>query len=235
MRIHFVVLRLASVVILGAFVYAQPPETPKVVPVENEPLHRVVCQNQFVRVFDVVLRPGDVSLFHRHTHDMAGISITDAPGWDEVLGAARKDTPADKDGEAWFVQHEGTQFVHRVANTGDRIAHLAAVELLYPPRTNSDASTLEPLAGFSTQLENLRVRISRVVLLPGESTREHSHTARYVLIAVGSGRILNTSGDAPAKVAEVAPGFVLWGEQTTKHAVTNTGVSPLELDEIEFK
>ncbi len=235
MKLHFVVLRLASAVILGAFVYAQPPETPKVVSVEDEPLHRVVFQNQSVRVFDVVLRPGDVSLFHRHTHDMAGISIIDTPSWEEVLGGERKDTPADKDGEAWFVQHEGTQFVHRVANTGDRIAHYAAVEILYPPRTNSDASTLEPLAGFSTQLANLRVRISRVVLQPGESTREHSHKARYVLIAVGSGRIVERSGNAPTKSIEVAPGFVSWGEQPTSHAVVNTGGAPLELDEIDFK
>jgi len=39
------------------------------VPIEKEPRHRLKFENQFVRVFDVLIPPGDDSLFHIHIYD----------------------------------------------------------------------------------------------------------------------------------------------------------------------
>ena len=39
------------------------------VPVEQEPHHRVIFENQYVRVLDVVVKPGETTLFHKHSID----------------------------------------------------------------------------------------------------------------------------------------------------------------------
>jgi beta-alanine degradation protein BauB len=48
------------------------------VPVEQEPHHRWIFENQYVRVLDVVLAPGESTLFHTHSHDSVGVRLTDA-------------------------------------------------------------------------------------------------------------------------------------------------------------
>jgi quercetin dioxygenase-like cupin family protein len=43
------------------------------VPVEQEPHHRWIFENQYVRVLDVVLAPGESTLFHTHSHDSIAV------------------------------------------------------------------------------------------------------------------------------------------------------------------
>lgn len=38
----------------------------QVVPVRDEPMHHNVFQNEYIRVLDVRIRPGDTSQFHKH-------------------------------------------------------------------------------------------------------------------------------------------------------------------------
>ena len=46
------------------------------VPVEKEPHHHIVFQNQYVRVLHVLFPAGQVSLFHTHSNDNVGIPIS---------------------------------------------------------------------------------------------------------------------------------------------------------------
>jgi beta-alanine degradation protein BauB len=53
-------------------------ENTEPVPVEQEPHHRWIFENQYVRVLDVVLAPGESTLFHTHSHDSVAVRLTDA-------------------------------------------------------------------------------------------------------------------------------------------------------------
>jgi quercetin dioxygenase-like cupin family protein len=53
-------------------------ENTEPVPVEQEPHHRWIFENQYVRVLDVVLAPGESTLFHTHSHDSIAVRLTDA-------------------------------------------------------------------------------------------------------------------------------------------------------------
>ena len=54
------------------------PQTSNVtsVPVEEEPLHKVVFKNDAVTVMHVILPPGQTTLFHSHTHDRVAIDLS---------------------------------------------------------------------------------------------------------------------------------------------------------------
>jgi hypothetical protein len=47
-------------------------------PVEQEPHHRWEFQNQYVRVLDVLLAPGESTLFHTHSHDSIAVRLSEA-------------------------------------------------------------------------------------------------------------------------------------------------------------
>ena len=66
------------------------------VPVEQEPHHRVVFENQYVRVLDVVVGPGETTLFHRHSIDNIPIILTDADNKTQFAGKDWTLTPARK-------------------------------------------------------------------------------------------------------------------------------------------
>ena len=77
----------ASVVAASLLLSAQKPNE---VPVAEEPQHKIVFKNDFVRVLDATLPSGYVTLNHRH--DVDNVSITMSNGRDgepvsAVLGA----------------------------------------------------------------------------------------------------------------------------------------------------
>src|ERR1044072_6927445 len=82
------------------------------VPVASEPRHHLKFENDYVRVFDVVVPPGDETLFHVHSNDYVFVSIGAANLKAEVMG----NQPGDlilKDGE---VRYSKATITHRVKN-----------------------------------------------------------------------------------------------------------------------
>jgi hypothetical protein len=55
--------------------------------IDEEPRHRLVYQNHYTRVFDVVIPPGDTTRFHVHAAPMTGVVIQDGRNWTQTLGA----------------------------------------------------------------------------------------------------------------------------------------------------
>jgi quercetin dioxygenase-like cupin family protein len=99
------------------------------VAVEQEPHHHVVFENQYVRVLDVVVNPGDTTLFHKHSLDNVAVQLNDAnikrqfPGEDWVA------TPA-KEGSVGFVAGTTTPYTHRISNAGTTVFHVLDIEIL---------------------------------------------------------------------------------------------------------
>src|SRR6185503_14059230 len=87
------------------------------VPIEKEPRHRLKFSNQYVRVFHVVIPPGDKSLFHTHLSDGLSVRLADASIRDEVLGGAAEDISV-KRGEVTFGYRPGP-LTHRVSCTSN--------------------------------------------------------------------------------------------------------------------
>jgi hypothetical protein len=99
------------------------------VAVEQEPHHRVIFENQYVRVLDVVLHPGETTLFHRHSLDNVPIQLSDATVKRQFPGEDWAASPA-KEGSVGFVGGSKSPYIHRISNTGATVFHVVDVEIL---------------------------------------------------------------------------------------------------------
>ncbi len=97
-----------------------------VVPIEQEPRHHLVIENEFVRAFAVEIAPHDRTLCHRHPHDYLLYVVDDG----EIVSAARDDEPKQlsyHDAECELLQ---AGMVHVVENLSGTPFRNVVVELL---------------------------------------------------------------------------------------------------------
>jgi hypothetical protein len=99
------------------------------VAVEQEPHHRVIFENQYVRVLDVVLKPGETTLFHKHSLDNVAIQLNDATIKRQFPGEDWAASPA-KAGSVSFIGGTKSPYIHRISNTGTTVFHVFDVEIL---------------------------------------------------------------------------------------------------------
>ena len=214
---------LCCVALISANAVAQ-----SAVPVEQEPAHRLVLQNEQVRVFHVQLAPGAVSLWHIHTHDGISVRIGDATIQDEALEGPAK-TFELRRGAVNFGATPAA-FTHRVNNIGTTPFDNVYIELLGGPGTGKRAAAAPRPAEF----ENDRVRVVRRVLAPGEASEMHTHPADTVAVVVTPGKLQVTHGDGTMRTLEPQAGAVQWVAAGTTHALRNTGSAPVEIVDVEL-
>jgi quercetin dioxygenase-like cupin family protein len=99
------------------------------VPVEAEPHHHAIFENQYVRVLEVVVNPGDTTLFHRHSLDNVAVQLSDTQIKRQSPGQQWIDSPA-KEGSVNFVAGTKQPYTHRITNTGSTVFHVLDVEIL---------------------------------------------------------------------------------------------------------
>jgi quercetin dioxygenase-like cupin family protein len=199
------------------------------VPVQDEPLHRVVHVSEHLRVFDIVIPPHASTLYHIHLNDLVGVTITPGPSRDEKAGASPVDEPPDKQGEVWLAAHPQRD-VHRVTNLGDSPIHMVAIELLSSAGA-TNAPALRGEAAGVVQLDNSKARVVRYSLQPGQVSKAHTH-GRYVLVPLGPGRIGSVCGGSESRSVSEA-GFLCVGAER-QHQISNVGDIPIELLEFEI-
>ena len=124
-RIAIFLLALASLCIAQQ---AAPAE----VPVENEPHHHLVFENEYVRVFKVEVAPHEATLVHRHKRDYVVVTIGDAEVTNAVVGKEPKRWNF-KDGDVTFLEATGEKsFAHKAVNEGGEPFRNYTIELKQP-------------------------------------------------------------------------------------------------------
>ncbi len=109
----------------AAVIYAAPIE---VVPVDKEPAHRLVFENEYVRVFSVEVAPHSETKYHQHDRDYVGVILGDAEVESVRLGEAAVKLQL-KDGETRFTKGG---FAHKAVNKGDKPFRNVTVEFKKP-------------------------------------------------------------------------------------------------------
>ncbi len=99
------------------------------VPVEQEPHHRVVFANQYVRIMDVVVKPGEATLFHKHSLDNVAVILTGAKMKRQFAGEDWADSPS-ADGSVGFAAGTKKSYTHRIQNVGDTTFHVVDFQVL---------------------------------------------------------------------------------------------------------
>jgi hypothetical protein len=195
------------------------------VDVRDEPRHRRRFEDGLVRAYDVLIPPGDTTLYHRHAEDTFYVAVNEATVRDRTWGedAAREGTaPA---GSLLCRPHRSRPLIHQVHNLGSAEMRLIGAELKATPPVVSG----EPLAapGYSLALERDRLRAYELSLGPGEATGEHRYGFSGLTVFLTIATLLVRHRDGGERIVVHAPGDVVWLAGPTTLSITNVGEEPM--------
>lgn len=200
------------------------------VPIEQEPRHRLAFQNRHVRFFDVQLPPGYRSVVHIHHHD--GVFVNIAPGETEAedWGKAPVRRPPRAPGETYFIPYSRKPKAHRVSNVGESTYHVTDTEILQGCGGN-DVPAL-PAGAEPALIDNEKVRVTRILLQPGETAPLHGPCGFLVTVTGGTARI-----DAPGgtELVTFRPAGFKWRDSDAAVSLTNVGTDALHAIDILVK
>ena len=178
------------------------------VPIEKEPMHRLKFENEFVRLFDVLVPIGKTTKYHVHLYDGVGVRLSDAQIIDEEISGEKK--PFDvKYGIATFGARP-SPLTHRVINNGKSDFRNIFIELL----KGKNESTITPFPilsdGHVILIDNERVRVNRLALKPGESSKMHTHPMHGLGIILYDSKIELIAPDGTKRTLEPKAGDYAW-------------------------
>lgn len=199
-----------------------------IVPIEDEPRHRLVFSNAHVRYFDVQLEPGYLSRWHTHLHDGVFINLGSSQTSAQDYGAEAQSRPPRAVGETFFINYTKKPKAHRVANTGEAVYHVVDTEI------HRGCGGYQPVtaAGEEVLIDNERVRVTRVSLLPGQSATLHPPCG--MLVAVSAAQVTLSGAGAQARL-DMQPAQFQWRQSDAPMHITNSGDAPLHAVDVLVK
>jgi uncharacterized Zn-binding protein involved in type VI secretion len=199
-------------------------QTPSVPTMDHEPHHHLALHNDYVKVFNVQVAPGDSIILHSHDQDTIAIAIGDQL---VTVGIPGKPDVHQKNADGQ-VRLQRSGYIHSTHVDGDTPYHTVAVELMHP-QTNFHNVCAEILAGqplncsdpsakaSSTKpslplLESGETRVQLVRVLPYQSLDlQKSPASRgtpQVIVALDAASISSASSKGPEKVLQL--GDFVW-------------------------
>jgi hypothetical protein len=205
-----------------------------VVPVEQEPRHWVVFENKYTRIYDCVIPPGDITLFHTHSFDSVAVTVSGGRRINEILGGAA--TEADvPTGNIGFAKGTNAPYTHRLTNTGSTTLRFVVPEILASAPSPGTPAALDAVPGHKLVLENDRVKVYRVSIDPKQTTGIRSRTLPWLRISISQSMISIHEPGKPPKTLQTRPGDHRWYEGGTTDSLENIGSTRYEAAEIEWK
>lgn len=202
------------------------------VPVEQEPFHQTVLDNEHVRVFLVEVPAGKSTLLHRHTRDYMAVILGDA----RITNLMSGDRPAALALKKGEVSPLKGGFVHAVHNDGATPFRNVAVEFKHPQGAStkpqqpgwkycnkgSKTACVEETYLFCSE----HVCVSDVTMGVGAVTLKHRHSTDHMLIAVSAFRLSDAVEGQGTVRREEKSGDVVYLAKGINHQITNSGKRP---------
>ena len=214
-----------ALALLLAFAAAPIQAQTEPVPIEQEPRHRLMFENEHVRYFDVRLEPGYEALYHWHRSDGLFVNIESSPTVAQDWGKAPAHRGGRAIGETYFIGYTASPKAHRVTNPGPTEYRVTDTEILKGCGPGFDG-TEGPNQTVVT--DNERVFVTRILLHPGESTELKAPCG--MLVAVSDG-----SFDFDGSKVEMPKAGFKWRRQQATTKLTNAGGSVLHAVDIRLK
>ena len=204
-------------------------QAPAVITMDQEPHHHLALHNDYVKVFNVEVSPGDSIILHRHDQDTIAIAIGEQL---VTVGIPGKPDVHQKNADAQ-VRLQRSGYMHSTRVEGDTPYHTVAVELMHP-QTNFHNVCVEVLVGqpvpcpipsfITRQYENrsllasdqTQVSLARVYPHQSVDIRYVSPYPRAptVIVALDTGVLSSASSKAPEKTLQ--PGDFEWIDAGTE-------------------
>ena len=208
-------------------------DLPKGVPIEQEPRHRIVFENRYVRIYDALIPPGDLTLFHTHAADNVTVVISGGKGTELAGKPVIQIAPVT--GNASFSRGTATPYTHRVGNVGTTPLRFVVTEIKAQSDSPGTPAALDAVPGHKLMLENERVKVYRVTIDPKQSTGIRARTLPWARVSVSPGAIAVQESGKDSVTVELQSGDYRWHEGATSQSLENIGAATYEAIEIEWK
>ena len=200
------------------------------VQVRNEPRHHNVFENEFIRILDVHLGPGDTTLYHLHNTPSVFIVFTNTNVGSQLIGQ-QSQKGANITGEVSY-DNLNTPRTHRVWNADTSWFHVMDIELTSTKQKKNIAdlqnSALKLL--FNKQQVNgynLELKAATNIQLPPS-------TDGYLLISK-SESIIEFKIDEAVQDRIMKPSHYIWVEAGKKISIKNMDSKAANFVLLQFK
>jgi predicted component of type VI protein secretion system len=186
------------------------------VPVVEEPRHKKVLENDYVRLLDVHLAPGDTSLYHIHATPSVIVFLSQSVMGAEVM-AGQSQLPARVyPQQVLYMDYAAKPVTHRVYNDSSNVFHVMDIELV-KTSASPDACTLLQQQNLTTAIEEQLVNVYKLDIEPNQSLTIPAGHCAYLLICI-AGEIETTKKMAAGDFLFFTPGnkIPLINKQNTK-------------------
>ena len=186
------------------------------VPVREEPRHHVALQNQYLRLLDVRLPPGDTTFFHVHEIPSLFLVLSKTLTSSQVKGEEWVNgTFTSEPGYSWYNGFTTGPLIHRVANIDTVPFHVMDIEIL----SNYNAHLAQLL--FDTIYTNEKAFAYRINFENKEEKKQIEDRGPIAAIVVSGPGI--TVHFANNKTENVSQGKFIFIESKTKCWFQNIG------------
>lgn len=203
---------------------------PPVVPVYEEPRHRLVYEKGDIRIINVSIPAGDTSLYHHHQNPTLFVMLNGALMRNQNLGGEWTDPSPNMEtrlGAFVFMDYPKPQN-HRVQNI-DQQSFQAIGVINGGPGSDSRATLAQ-----KPEVDNRWFNGYRFKLAPGARTGIHHHAFPVFIVQVGKGdSVVIERGYATAE--KTVSGNWSVHAAGVDHQLQNIGTGNVELVEIEMK
>ena len=198
-------------------------DAPKVVAIEQEPRHRPVFREGTVRILDVQIPAGDVTLYHTHDTAILYVPISVSPTDSQILGQEWLGVkPGDRSRFEGLAVAADTSYAirpvtHRVKNVGDRPFRLIAI---------TNAATPEAVAAKSPPGRTVHASpwysATQLTIAPKGDSEWATAAAPTVVVLPGTGRVRVERDRETTPL--IAPGAWAYIEAGQRYRITNASV-----------
>ncbi len=200
------------------------PQSAAPVPIEREPHHRPVFHEGPIRILDVQIPPGDVTLYHIHDTAILYVPISISPTDTQILGrdwlGVGPQSPSRFTGlvVATDTSYAAEPLTHRVKNVGDKRFRLIAITNAATP----GGGAADPLPGTTVHASTW-FTAAKLSLSAGESSAWQVAPASLVIVQPSEG---TTRVEREANAGATAldqPGTWAWIAKGTRYRISNPG------------
>ncbi len=200
------------------------------VQVSKEPMHPIALQNQYIRLLDVWVQPGDTTQFHVHSTPSMFIYFTNTNIVTQIKGK-----PWNKEetieGKILYRSFTPDSVIHRVGNPDKVPLHVNDIELLstYSTGHSSDERKLP----YPFLFENDKVVVYRLNTLTLSGEYIHHHGPIVAGLVSGDDVVYHSKTKTPS--VKLKPGQFVYIEPESQFYFSAPDTSPLNMVLFEIK
>jgi len=200
------------------------------VQVRNEPRHHNVFENEFIRILDVHLGPGDTTLYHLHNTPSVFIVFTNTNVGSQLIGQ-QSQKGANITGEVSY-DNLNTPRTHRVWNEDTSWFHVMDIELT-STKQKKDIAVLQNSA-FKLLFNEQQVNGYSIELKESSNMQLPPSANGYLLISK-SKSVIEFKIDDEAQDRIMKPSHYIWIEAGNNCSVKNLESKAANFVLLQFK